>query len=206
MHVHACILIVVELHAQYMKRRAAFENRPYRRKEGHIGTHRTVRAHVHVPLWQDMLCKNSHTDLCNNVATTCINMYMYIVCNVHEHVHACAVHATVTCTVDMVDSPTDMSSSHLFLNSPSCFPSSLPSLPWQPGKQTTGYHIHAAHQQMRQEMREMYMCSIGRQQCRSMATNTTSHSCVCARVCVCVWLRVCVPVCVRMCVCAGAHA
>ena len=57
------------------------------------------------------------------------------------------------CTVDLVDSPTGMSSSFLpnpSPNSPSFFSSSLPSPPWQPRKQTsytrsTLAHVNIAH-------------------------------------------------------------
>ena len=60
------------------------------------------------------------------------------VTGVHLHAQVCVIH--VTCTVD---SPTHMSSSFRHNpspNSPSFLLSSLPSPPWQPEKQTTGWH------------------------------------------------------------------
>ena len=63
----------------------------------------------------------------------------------HAYVHAYVIHVTCTstCTVDLVDSPTYMSSSfphNLSPNYPSSRLSSLLSPLWQPGQQTTGWN------------------------------------------------------------------
>ena len=84
---------------------------------------------------------------------------------VHPHVQAYVIH--VTCTVDVVDSPTDMASSFLpdpSLNSPSSLPSSLPSPPRQPGKKN--HRLSYTHSTLANETRNgglqdykyMYVC------------------------------------------------
>ena len=81
---------------------------------------------------------------------------MQTVTLVHPHVQAYVIH--VTCTVDVVDSPTDMASSLLpdpSPNSPSSLPSSLPSPLWQPGKK----NIHSTLANETEDCRTTSTCT-----------------------------------------------
>ena len=73
------------------------------------------------------------------------NMYTCTyTCSVAEHGRYFCNKCASTCTVYLVDSPTDISWSILLTlspNSPSC-PSSLPSPPWQPGEKNTDCQAH----------------------------------------------------------------
>ena len=87
------------------------------------------------------------------------NMYTCTyTCSVAEHGRYFCNKCASTCTVYLVDSPTDISWSILLTlspNSPSC-PSSLPSPPWQPGEKK---HRLSSTPTLRQEM-EAYRTTV----------------------------------------------
>ena len=124
-----------------------------------------LRGHLHVPTYaleQDMVFTSFQTDF---------------VTTVHLHVYAYVIH--VTCTVDLVNSSTDMSSSfppNSSTNCPSSLLSPLPSPPWQPEKHTTGCHTQRStppHETRNGGLQEyIYMCTCaGRYPCEGNTTN-----------------------------------
>ena len=116
-------------------------------------------THAYVRRWLTLYGTCMYTCTCTSTCSVLelsyrlLHMYMYMdrwlvwphhdrFFNVHVDVHVYIIHVTSTCTVDLVDSPTDMSSSNPSLNSPS-FPSFLPSPLWQSGNHTTGCYTHS---------------------------------------------------------------